>query len=380
MNQAVEKVEIGRLSLAGATIFLAGGLYGWSGLIPALGERYGTSVGDAGMVFSLAVAAFTAAILISPLAPARLKGMRGISTACLLGAGMLVVSARAPSFGTFVAAFSVGFGAASGSAYILGLAVASRSDRPILHSSVLIALFGTGGAVLGPLFRLAPGPLQGLDVLLWPAGAMAACALPGLFMRHGSENDPGGRESLEGMASYARRRDVRRLWLVYCLGSMAGLMAIGLTSSIVEEGGGSQILSAAAIFAVAVGNSAGRLSVGLLSPLLPPRAALRFALAVVLAGLPVAGAFPGSALGAAGLATVGLGYGFLASAVPALTRELFGERGFHAAFAVLFTGWGVAGLASPWLSGVLFDATGSFISAIALAWLATAIGLLLSLK
>lgn len=72
------------------------------------------------------------------------------------------------------------------------------------------------------------------------------------------------------------------------------------------------------------------------------------------------------------LAVVGLGYGAVSSLVPAAAAAFFGAATIARTYGRLFTAWGIAGLATPVLAGVLFDLTGSYRAALLVAAAAAA--------
>ena len=56
-----------------------------------------------------------------------------------------------------------------------------------------------------------------------------------------------------------------------------------------------------------------------------------------------------------GLGVVGLTYGALIAAYPAVISKLFGVLRGVKIYGRVFTAWGAAGLVGPWLAGALFD-------------------------
>ena len=60
----------------------------------------------------------------------------------------------------------------------------------------------------------------------------------------------------------------------------------------------------------------------------------------------------------------GLCYGVLISVVPAIVRQSYGDDRFAAAFGLIFTAWGVAGLFGPLFGGWVYDWTGGYTTAV----------------
>ena len=148
-------------------------------------------------------------------------------------------------------------------------------------------------------------------------------------------------------------------------------MVLGLASKIIDIAGGTVGLSSAALAGIAIGNTLGRLSVGVMANVVSPMVVALLSTVVVCCGLTI-GALASSALmSVIGLVATATGYGLLASAMPTLVLNLFGKHVFAHFFSIVFTAWGVAGLVAPWIAGVIFDNTGSFDAAILVALVST---------
>ena len=66
------------------------------------------------------------------------------------------------------------------------------------------------------------------------------------------------------------------------------------------------------------------------------------------------------------LGAIGFAYGAIIAIYPAVIAKRFGEDGPRL-YGRVFTAWGFAGLAGPWLAGALFDATGGYRIALLIA-------------
>ena len=155
-------------------------------------------------------------------------------------------------------------------------------------------------------------------------------------------------------------------------------MVLGLASKIIEQAGGSLTVASAGLAGVALGNTLGRLSVSAQLCFISATQAAFLATLTIGGGLLLVLFSTVAASTAIGLSLVALGYGIMASAIPVMVQRQFGAANFSRIFSIIFTAWGLAGLASPWLAGVLFDISGSFSIAILLAFAVTILcGLLL---
>ena len=199
--------------------------------------------------------------------------------------------------------------------------------------------------------------LWGLAIVIAGAGAIAA-----LLFRHAAPamNAPRTREP-------ARKIPVPQFWLIYCLGAFGGLLVIAHASGITGTRH-----AALAPMLVALGNILGSLIGG---PLAGRRAAsVAFAMPLGLGGVAATLLMFESGWGLAALAACGFAYGALISVVPVVLRQLAGDQGFAAAFGVVFTAWGVAGLLAPTAAGLAYDATSSYVLPLGLAAVASFAG------
>jgi OFA family oxalate/formate antiporter-like MFS transporter len=139
--------------------------------------------------------------------------------------------------------------------------------------------------------------------------------------------------------------------LLYCHGATIGVATAGVSIVSLFTTGG-RILG---------GWACDRASVGAAK-------VLRFAPFVAVAPLMWAAAAETSVVAAQiALAAASITYGVFASAVPVELRRRTGPRDFARAYGKVYTAWGVAGLAAPWLAGLLYDARGDYTMALYIA-------------
>lgn len=371
--------EMPQLIVTGLICFCAGGLYGWSALIAVLQADFAISTADAGFVFSVAIVAFTVSVLLTPYFLRGAPGVKRLAGLGLLASLSLCASALAPNFPAFVASFGIGFGAASGAIYICTLTLAAKTKRSKIVTPVMVASYGFGGAVLGPLWRVLVSAGWGLSALLVLAAGLAVASLVALSVRD-QETDPTPAATEAAARSVAPSATLIALvWLFFATGSVGGLMVLGLASKILDVMGSSVGLSSVALAGIAIGNTSGRLSVAGFNQILNPISVAFLAALIGCAGLVLAAATQEATVMSLALMVVALGYGATASAVPSLTNSLFGPDGFARLFPLIFTAWGTAGLCAPWIAGAIFDRTGSFHAAVLAALGATALAAILAL-
>ncbi len=354
--------------------FAGGSLYGWSGYSAAVRAGFGVDNAAASMVFSVALVSFTVGVL---LGPSLVRGMsQGYSLASLCGAAALaLVAANAsPTFPVFFACYGLAFGFLSGVLYNFALSLAASSPMPNVLLPVSVAAFGLGGAVFGPLSLW----LADLGMGLWstlPAGVCLAVVAVAAALG-GATRSVAPATATPGRRLFQADPNTVLLWAIFAAGSCPGLVVLGFASQIVGGGAGVMI-AGLALFLAAAGNTAGRLAA---SPVAGRFGSLRgVSLSLILSVVALFGLLLANAAEAlvAWLFLAAFAYGHFAANMPLYVRAQVGPEAFPGAFGVVFTGWGVAGLAGPWAAGALLDRTGDLSISFAASAAVATLGLLL---
>ena len=358
--------------------FSAGTLYAWSAVAPGYMDVFGLGVGDAGMAFSFAICAFTLAVFFGPRIRSNRNPVGNAAAASCVGMAFVTAAMFAPSEWLFLLCYALGAGGICGLIYIDTLTVAAASRSPARVTPLVVAAFGLGGVLFGPVLRQLGALGLGLFVLVPVAVSFGIAGLAGFAAVRGRWS-AGIEQAIAPQAQPVNR--FLLVMLMVCFGTCAGagLLVLGLSSSIVEKSGGSLALSTGAIAGVALTNMIGRLSVSVLCAVLRPTGIVVLASAVAVAGAAILNLAGTPEMLTVGLVLVGLGYGMIASGIPVLCTAAFGTQGFSRAFPQVFLSWGLAGLTAPWLAGWLFGQTGDFAAtcrltlALTVAALATAV-------
>lgn len=362
---------------AAAICFCAGGLYGWSALIPVIETQFGGSTEQSGLVFSIAIVAFSIAVIVSPRLPPQVNGLRGCIVFGLCGALFLILAMVVSTYVLFLIFFGSGFGICSGAIYINALATAAQSSRPAVITPLLVASFGLGGVVYGLIWRLLVVQGWGVLALLPLVMALVLACFSAYKVNRRSAfvlkvNSTTSTVPVElGNPMLSKPIVFVLLWLGFGLGSAGGLMVLGLAGKMTDSIGASATLTSIAIAGVAVGNTVGRLSVSGINIAIKPINTAILAVSIAAIGLFITGLASSPVSVTIGIIVVALGYGAVASTIPALVSAIYGKAHFARVFSFVFSAWGVAGLVAPWLAGALHDTTGDFLMAVRIALLAT---------
>ncbi len=387
MSEVAGTVDVGtgKREFAGALLLalVLGSLHAYSVLLSPLEQALGITRSTAGLAYSLAIVALTVAVLVVPALRRRL-GPAGMAVAVgLCGAGGLLLAAHGGTGISLLLGYGLLFGFANGIGYGLFLerAAAARPRHPGLAIGTVTAAYAVGAMVfataLGSIVAREPASIA----LTMLAAAVAAGSLAAALAFRGGAAHAGKVQSAEQLLPRTRppARDLALDWIVYFLGATGGLMAIGHAAGILATTTASPDLLSLAPVLLALGNIGGSVLGGRLADRLGPGVALGginafsalATLALAFAATPL--------LVLALLACTGFAYGALISLVPALLARRLGRETGAWAFGRVFTAWGAAGLLGPWLAGALYDATGGYRLALAIAASLAAAGALAAL-
>jgi MFS family permease len=369
------------VTLAGAGLNLALGiLYAWSIFGKQLVEPierggFGWTKTQATLPYTLAIACFALMMVPGGRLQDRL-GPRVIASvgAVLTGVGLIVASLATPASALPAV---VGFGLLAGTGFGLGYSASTPAavkwfppEKKGLVTGIVVGGFGLAPVYIAPLSKhliatygiAASFRTLGVAFLVVatlcaqlirnpaaPANAQAKAAAGKL--------DATWREMLRTPAFYS-------LWLQYACAATAGLMIIGHMAKIVAVQSANTIqIGFVFVALLASFNAGGRVFAGIISDKIGRIVTLASvctmqALAMFLFhGFTTIGGF------VLGSAVVGFSYGACLSLFPATTADRWGTKNLGLNYGVLFTAWGVGGVAGPTLAGKIADATGSYAAA-----------------
>ena len=150
-----------------------------------------------------------------------------------------------------------------------------------------------------------------------------------------------------------------KLWIIFCVGSGAGLMIIGGVAGMAKQGMGQSAWVVVAL--MAVGNAAGRIIAGILSDRIG-RANTLFIMLIFQSIVIFSLIFitPQQILLLVVAATlIGFNYGTNLSLFPSATKDYFGLKNFGVNYGLVFSAWGVGGFIFPRVSQMIVAYTNS---------------------
>ncbi len=367
-------------TLAGATLLalVLGSLHAFSVLIEPIESRLETSRAAVSLIYSLATLSLVAGVfctsrLLQRVRPALLAVCACV--ACALGLGIAAWSANLM---LLYAGFGLLFGFANGIGYALSIerSGAAYPHRKGIVTGLVTAAYCAGAVIFSRVFAGFADPglyHQGLLVLA------ATIALAGLLCWLLLSGGPASASAAAGAVSLAGHgRRIVLLWIVYFLGVTAGLMALGHAAAAVSAAGGSVAQLAAGAMIISIGSAAGSIVCGWLADRIDAGHVLTGSLLLVLASMMLLSMTGAPVLIIAALGIAGVAYGALITIIPVVVSRSFAPEVSLRAFGRVFTAWGFAGLAGPWLGGVIFDADQRYLWAFVTAAVAAGLAAILS--
>ena len=373
------------VTFAGLGINLALGiLYTWSMFKGAIEKEFGWKGSQLNDPYALCCLVFAFTMILAgrcqdKFGPRLTASIGGL----LVGAGLVLIS-RTNSYGLWLLGFGVLAGIGIGFGYSSATPPALKWFPPArtgLIAGMVVAGFGLAPVYLAPTsqYLLKQYGLQNSMLIFGIAFVVIVCGLAQLLV-----NPPAGYVAVTGTGVAAKPAPVGMtpgeilktptfwlLWVIYLIGSGAGLMVIGSISGMAKKSMGTAAFVAVAI--MAIGNAGGRILAGTLSDKIGRRWTLCLVLAtqavLMFVAIPVTASKEMAAVIIVVLAAlIGANYGANLALFPSYTKDLWGLKSFGVNYGVLFTAWGVGGLVLPRLQQTLTTNSGgsytsSFITA-----------------
>jgi OFA family oxalate/formate antiporter-like MFS transporter len=389
------------VTFSGLGINLALGiLYTWSMFKGAIEKEFGWKGGQLNDPYALSCLVFAFTMILAGRCQDKLGPRLTASIGGLLVGSGFVLCSTTNSYSIWL----LGFGVLAGSGFGFGYSSATPPalkwfppSKTGLIAGMVVAGFGLAPVYLAPVSQYLLGhyQIQKSMLILGVAFVVIVCGLAQLLVNPpagyvaGSQSAPGA--TAKAVAANATPSEILRqptfwlLWVIYFIGSGAGLMVIGSISGMAKKSMGTAAFVAVAI--MAIGNASGRILAGTLSDKIGRRWTLCLVLLIqallMCVAIPVTSSKDMPAVAIVLMAAlIGANYGANLALFPSYTKDLWGLKNFGMNYGVLFTAWGVGGLVLPRLQQTLTASSGgsytsSFITAGVLLVVGTALTFLI---
>ena len=356
-------------------------LYAWSVFIKPLNAEFGWSRAEIAMAFAICclifgLVTFPAGRISDKIGPSKVVIAGGI----ILAIGFVLSGFIQSKFQLYIT-YGVIAGFGGGIIYLPPIATAPKwwPDRRALATGFAVVGLGLGSFLMGPLATyLIEAPGMGWRYVFWYCGvAMGILAVgAGLMLKVPPAGwKPAGWNPPAPPAGAAAPKVTRdwtheesksdsKFWLLYLAyfcGSFAGLMVIGHLAGFGRDAGLTAMAAAGAVSSLAFSNAATRVLSGFFVDKIGIR--VYFAVTFLLQTIAMIAIFQlgGSVAGLSAIAIlIGWNYGAMFTLFPATCLQFYGPTAQGSNYGLLFTAWGLAGFAGPWVGGYLKDVTGTY--------------------
>ncbi len=347
-----------------------GSIHAFSVFLEPLERAFAAPRAQVSLLYSVALVALTLAVLVGHRVYRTMAPSRVAAISCFIAAAGSFLAAGAPSLLLTGAGYSLLFGAANGLGYGFSLFAVSHAmpARKGLAMGTVTAFYAVGASLFARVFDHLIG-IGGIGLAFSAIGAVLILVgvLANVLLRLSRVRLPQSPVA-EGEGSLRPwRRSLVLLWLGYGLGAAAGLMAIGHAAGIAAAASAAAHLVVLGAMVIAVGNALGGFVAGALADRWPVRRLLVLLPLVSAAALLALTLSAGPAAAIAGLGVIGFAYGAVIAVYPVAVAAYVGIDLAAKAYGRVFIAWGLAGLAAPWLAGLLFDARGDYALSLLLA-------------
>lgn len=374
-------------------------IYSWSIIAAYLRDVQGWSAMDSQLPYMITCSMF--AILMVPAG--RVQDSLGPKVALVASAFFAGIGLIGSGFFISVVGLSICFGIFFGSAMGLGYSSATppaikwfRPEKRGLIAGIVVSGAGLASVYTAPLtnFLLGRYGLSSTFIILGTAFFFVIIILAQLIKNPPDGYIPPSAPSQDALThgvieeqnykidfqwhEMIKTPQFYLLWLIFCFGSLAGLMIIGQLSSIVYDQSGLS-LGFILVALLAIFNAVGRIVAGVLFDRLGRTYSLVIILTLQAINFLLFGTYDTITLLVVGTMVAGFSYGACLSIFPAATAMLYGVKNIGVNYGLLYTSWGAGGVFGGLIGGLVRDYTGSYNTAFLIAAALCAAGVLLSL-
>ena len=374
--------------------FCVGAIYAWSVFQKPLLDMFGWQLSDISLAFTLQIVMIPLAMIVA----GKLQLYYKPRFIMLVGGSMVGVGYIMTGFVDSLTWLYLGYGVLAGiGGGTIGSCVMTNSmhwfpDKKGVIGGLITSGMGLGAVVWGPVGNwlvqsvgvLGAFKALGIFYLLVVAAASMIIEKPPLGF-----NPPSTGRNISSKAISSRGdKDWRQmlrdpmfyiLWSVYFIAMTCGLMLIAHAAQMAQEMAGASALAAAMIVGMmSISNTFGRISMGMLSDIVGRWIVLIIIFACIAAGMFVLANSATTVMFSVMMCLLILCYGGVIGNYPALVSELFGLKHLGLNYAILVTGYSVAGFIGPRFTALIREADGDYSRAFIIGAALGAVGFVLS--
>jgi OFA family oxalate/formate antiporter-like MFS transporter len=305
-----------------------------------------------------------------------------VAASCVGSATGLVLTANAQGFAGLLVGYGLMFGVGGGICFIVMQQAVNQAQAAVsgLVNGYLVSLYPLGAMLGAPVFGWAIGAYGLRITLAGLAGTVLVTGMLAALLLHSAKirlHDPAAVAVVSGATE---RAVFLRLFAVFFLAAAAGLTVLSQAAGIVQAYGGKSALALGATTFITGAIAAARTGGGALVD--------RFAVPHVacaahlwsLGGALMLVVWPGPWVAVAGLAMIGMGYGFVSGLTAGAISRYWHRNLFGQIASRMYIAWCIAAISLPVLAGWLFDRTQGYAAVMMIAAAVNLLGVAVALR
>ena len=350
--------------------FCMGSLHAFSTLIENIELQIDVSRMASSLVYSTALICVTVAVFFGHILYRQLSPLLIIFLIASLPLIGILISNTGSWIG-WIIGYGIFFGFASGLGYGFSLHAVSSvvsSQKLGLALGSVTASYAFGAVVFSIIYPLLFNQFTFIVGYIIGVSILSIVVIVALFLFRSSRIEL----TLKANSSINNQENSPkffRLWLGYFLGVFAGLMTIGHAVPMIKATGGSITIAITGITLMSFGSGVAGVYAGWLSDRFGCKRPLVVILIINSIALFSLTIFININLTLILMILVASLYGAVIAIYPTLVSNIFGHDKSAWAYGRIFTAWGFAGLASPFLAGWLFDQSNQYNSSLLVAFI-----------
>ncbi len=172
-----------------------------------------------------------------------------------------------------------------------------------------------------------------------------------------------------------------KLWIMFCIGTFAGLFIIGQIRSIgIDQANLSDDMTFWLIAVYSLFNWGGRIGCGIISDKFGSRSILILMFVIQVIVFVSFKYFTAEIPLFVGTAFVGFTFGGMLTIFPAITANTFGIKNLGVNYGLVFTAWGGGGVFGPLVGGIVRDLTGTYEISYIISAVLSVVGIILAVS
>lgn len=366
-----------------------GAIYTWSLFNKPFSNKFGWHEKEIVFAFAITVFMFAFATLFSgPLQDK--KGPRFVaSIGGILYALGLILTSTATSLYQLYAYYGVIVGLGVGFVYVCPLTTCLKwfPNHKGLITGISLGAFGSGGLIFKPVIEYLIANFGVSATFLYKGVIFLILILVGAqFLKVPETSNKTGSSSVDisltdnnyTVGAMVKTKQFYLLWIILLLGTLSGLLVIGLAKDIgIELAGLEPAVAANAVAIIALFNTAGRLVLGSLSDKIGRLRVILITFILTAVSMGYMSAFSLNYITyMVSLALITLSFGGILAVYPTVTGEFYGLKSVGANYSIIFQAYGIAALVGPIIAGQIGNLRVTF----AIAGVLSVIGAMLTTK